>query len=29
MQGYNDEMAKEDAESNDFEFLENGEVYFG
>ena len=29
MQGFNDEMAKEDAESNDFEFLENGEVYLG
>ena len=29
MQGYNDEMAQEDAESNDFEFLENGEVYCG
>ena len=29
LQEYDDEMAKEDAESNDFEFLENGEVYFG
>jgi hypothetical protein len=29
MQGYNDDMAKEDAESNEFEFNENGEVYLG
>ena len=29
MQGYNDAAAQADAESNDFEFLENGEVYLG
>ena len=27
MQGYDDWYAQQDAESNDFEFLENGEVY--